>query len=63
MNNLKAVREESGLTRRVVSYLTSIPTRTLARYESGETLPDIYTAYRLSRCFRKPFQEVFPDES
>ena len=49
--NIKSLRNTAGLTQRQLAEKLEISDRTLARWESGESRPDLEYIYKLARIF------------
>lgn len=60
-NNVKALREELGLTQRELATHVKCSRAYIIGIESGKN-PNITTAFRIAKVFKKPVDQVFiPD--
>ncbi len=48
MNHLKDLREKNGIHSTKIAEKVNISAKTYRRYESGNTLPNIFTAIRIA---------------
>jgi transcriptional regulator with XRE-family HTH domain len=60
-NNVKARRQELGLSARDVGKMSGISGTEVIRIESCESVPTIRTAYELAHVLKMPITELFPD--
>lgn len=58
-NRLEELRREKGVSQAEVAKAVNVSRRTMERYESGEALPRIDTAYRLALYHQKTVYDVF----
>lgn len=56
---LKELRKYKGYTLKQVSDGTEIPFQTIARYESGENIPSIIQAFKLSYFYKMELNDMF----
>ena len=60
LTKLESKRVDSKITQDKLASRVGITIRTLQRYESGERVPDVHTAIRISRQLNKTVEELFP---
>lgn len=58
-NSLRECREEKGVSQLEVASATSINSSSICSYESGERVPGLANALRLSAYYRKTVNELF----
>lgn len=59
--NLKKIREEKGLTQVQIAEKANITERSYQRYESGERIPNVYTAQLIADALNvRNIKEIFP---
>ena len=58
-NKLKELREESGLSQKVVAEKMGIPVSTYANWEQGRREPSIDDIYKLLRVFNIEANDLF----
>lgn len=56
---LKDIRKYKNLTLKQVAEGTDIPFPTIARYESGENIPSVIQAFKLSYFYRIEINDIF----
>lgn len=56
---LKDIRKHKKLTLKQVAEETNIPFPTIARYESGENIPSVIQAFKLSYFYRIEITDIF----
>lgn len=59
-NNLKQFRGKNGFTQAELSNNVNISVMTYFRYESGERIPNVYTAQQLAKNLNTTIEELFP---
>lgn len=58
---LKKIRQAKGLTQANIVKLTKIPLRSYQTYESGECIPNVYTAQLIAEALSiENVNEIFP---
>lgn len=57
--NIRAARNEMGLTQRQVSEMTGISQTQLSDYENGNKTPGLFTLAKLSRALDKSMDDLF----
>jgi transcriptional regulator with XRE-family HTH domain len=59
-NNLKIYREKAGLTQKEVAERLGPHSITLiSRWENGDVLPNLASAFKLSRLYKTPLDMLF----
>lgn len=58
-NRLETLRRERGLTRQELARQLSLHPSTLAALEDGSYQPSLNLAFRLSRFFAQPVEDIF----
>lgn len=59
--NLKRIREEKGLTQVQIAEKANITERSYQRYETGERVPNVYTAQLIADALNvENVKEIFP---
>lgn len=60
-SNLKKIREEKGLTQVEIAIQANITERSYQRYETGERVPNAYTAQLIANVLNvENIREIFP---
>jgi len=59
-NNIKKVRKNKGLLQIQVAKKANILIRSYQRYETGERVPNVYTAQLLAQALQTTVEELFP---
>ena len=57
-NNLSGARKRSGLSQEAVAEKLGVSRQTISKWETGETLPDIYQSKRLASIYRVTLDEL-----
>lgn len=57
-NNLIEARKKSGLSQEMVAEKLGVSRQTISKWETGETLPDIYQENRLSKIYNLSLDEL-----
>lgn len=58
LENLKALREEKGMTQEQLASMARIHRVTIARYELGEISPTLESAQRLAEALQVPIEKL-----
>lgn len=58
-NCLKECREEKGVSREAVADAVNVTTKTIYRYETGNQMPKLDSALRLSAYYGKTVNALF----
>ncbi len=58
--NLINARRSKGLTQVQVAEKANITERSYLRYESGECVPNVYTAIRIAKALNTKVEKIFP---
>lgn len=62
-NNIPHFREQKYLSQYLLALLIGCHVKSIARYESGETIPDIATAVRLSQALGVHVEALWRDSA
>lgn len=57
-NNLKEARKKSGLSQETVAEKLGVSRQTISKWETNETLPDIYQSKKLSKLYNLSLDEL-----
>lgn len=57
-NNLKEARRKSGLSQETVAEKLGVSRQTISKWETNETLPDIYQSKKLSKLYNLTLDEL-----
>lgn len=57
-NNLKEARKKSGLSQETVAEKLGVSRQTISKWETNETLPDIYQSKKLSKLYNLTLDEL-----
>jgi putative transcriptional regulator len=58
-NNLEMFRNQKGLTQQELADLVSVSRQTIISLEGGRYNPSILLAFRLSKIFSTPIEDIF----
>ncbi len=58
-NKLREARLERNLLQKDVARALHCTTKTISRYESGESIPNNNVAFRLAKCHGWPIEDLF----
>ena len=61
--NLKFYRQNSGLTQKQVADALHIERTTYTYYETGKTLPSIFTLMKLAKIYNVPVEQLMPNDT
>ena len=61
-NNLEQLRKEFGVSQEELAMILKVSRQTIGSLEKGQYNPSILLAYKISRYFKKPIEEIFIDE-
>jgi putative transcriptional regulator len=61
-NNVRRLREAAGLTQAELAEQVGATRQTINAVEAEKYAPSLELAFRLARCFGKPFEAVFEFE-
>ncbi len=61
-NNLEKLRKEYGVSQEELAMILKVSRQTIGSLEKGQYNPSILLAYKISRYFKKPIEEIFIDE-
>lgn len=61
-NNVRQLREAAGLTQAELAEQVGATRQTINAVEAEKYAPSLELAFRLARCFGKPFEAVFEFE-
>jgi putative transcriptional regulator len=59
---IKDLREKSGLTQEQLANLVNVTRQTILFMEKGKYNPSLRLAYKISKVFNKPIEDVFSFE-
>lgn len=62
-NNLKALRKKQKLTQKKLAQKSGISHQTIWKVEKGLTIPNLKIAFKLSKFFNLPIEQIFEDDS
>ncbi|MCI9281451.1 MAG: helix-turn-helix transcriptional regulator [Bacilli bacterium] len=57
-NNLFNARKKSGLSQEIVAEKLEVSRQTISKWETDETVPDIYQAKRISKLYNLSLDEL-----
>ena len=57
---LRSYRVKEGLTQKELAKRIGVDRTTISKYESGDRMPDVVTAFRLAECLKVSIYELFP---
>ena len=57
-NNLFQARKKTGLSQETVAEKLGISRQTISKWETGESLPDIYQAKKLAKLYKLSLDEL-----
>ena len=58
-NNIKIAREAVGITQQVLGDAVGVTRQTIIALERGNYTPSLLLAFRISRFFKKPIEDIF----
>ncbi|MEQ8547443.1 MAG: helix-turn-helix transcriptional regulator [Cyclobacteriaceae bacterium] len=61
-NRLKVLRAERDLTQADLAEALNVSRQTINAIEKGKFDPSLPLAFKVSRLFKKPIEEIFDDE-
>ncbi|MBA2864445.1 helix-turn-helix transcriptional regulator [Methanococcus maripaludis] len=62
-NNIKALRKKQKLTQKKLAEKTGISHQSIWKVEKGLTIPNLTIAFKLSKFFKLPIEQIFEDDS
>ena len=61
-NRLKVLRAENDLTQADLAHALAVSRQTINAIEKGKFDPSLPLAFKMSRLFKMPIQEIFQEE-
>lgn len=58
-NRLEKIRTEKGITQEELASILEVSRQTISSLENGRYNPSIILAFKLSRFFKLPIEEIF----
>lgn len=58
-NKLKKLREEKEINQKKLAEILKVSRQTICSLESGKYNPSIILAFKISKFFNKPIEEIF----
>jgi len=62
-NNIKSLRKKQKLTQKKLAQKSGISHQTIWKVEKGLTIPNLKIAFKLSKFFKLPIEQIFEDDS
>jgi len=62
-NRLRVLRAEKEITQEQLAEAIGVTRQTISAVEKNEYWPNLEIAFKLSKYFQKPIEEIFEDDS